>query len=374
MLGGIKPRSLLALLLLHANQVMSADRLIDELWGDEPPATAAKSIQVHVSKLRQLMGDGRLATRDPGYVLTSIPRNSISPASNGSWWKRAAPIPRPADKLRQALALWRGPPLADLAYEPFAQADIARLQELRLAALELRIDADLAIGRHAECTRTRGAGAEHPLRERLRCQLMLALYRSGRQADALHTDQPRRELLEEFGLEPCEDLRRLERAILDMILRSIPRRLAGCTGPPLPGRSFFICPGPWRSRRCAARGAPRGLGAPRELIIACVVAAARSTPRPRCSPTGPRICRARSRDQDRRLLVADARKRPRAACRSTGRRSAAHGRRAPFEADALAILEQVPCDVAMLDHGGRADPGWTGGGAVRRRPTRLGGA
>jgi DNA-binding SARP family transcriptional activator len=216
-LGGVKQRSLLAVLLLHANEVVSTDRLIDELWGGEPPATAPKSVQVYVSKLRKEIGEGRLVTRAPGYVLRlgGSERDLARFEQLVAEARRAAPEAA-ARKLREALALWRGPALADLAYEPFAQAEIARLEELRLAVLEQRIDADLAAGRHAELVgELEALAARHPLRERLRCQLMLALYRSARQAEALDAYRAaRRELSEELGLEPSEELKRLERAIL----------------------------------------------------------------------------------------------------------------------------------------------------------------
>jgi DNA-binding SARP family transcriptional activator len=216
-LGGPKQRSLLAVLLLHANDVVSTERLIDELWGESPPATVGKSIQVYVSRLRKQLGDRRLVTRHPGYVLQIDPaeldlaRFERLVAEAGTADTKGA-----ADKLRQALALWRGSPLADLAYEPFAQAPITRLQELRLAALEQRIDADLANGRHAELVGELEALArENPLRERLQGQLMLCLYRSERQAEALEAYQAtRRALVDELGIEPGRQLRELHQAIL----------------------------------------------------------------------------------------------------------------------------------------------------------------
>jgi DNA-binding SARP family transcriptional activator len=186
-LGRGRQRFLFAALLLHANEVVSTDRLIDALWGRAPPLTAPKSIQVYVSKLRKELGQGRLVTRAPGYALKA----ERSELDLGRFERllgeaRSAQPRDAAQKLRQALALWRGPPLADLTYEPFVQAEVARLEELRWVALEQRIDADLASGRHAEVVgELEALVAEHPLRERLRCQLMLALYRSARQAEAL---------------------------------------------------------------------------------------------------------------------------------------------------------------------------------------------
>jgi len=192
-LGGTKQRGVLALLLLRANEVVSSDRLIDELWGAKPPTTAATALQVHVSQLRKALQAGAeaLLTRAPGYVLAIVPdqldlRRFERLVAEG---ERALADGDPASasaSLRSALALWRGPPLADLAFEPFAQAPVARLEELRLVVIEARIEADLALGHHSElATELEALVAEHPLRERLRGQLMVALYRGGRQADAL---------------------------------------------------------------------------------------------------------------------------------------------------------------------------------------------
>jgi len=216
-LGGTKPRALLACLLLRANQVVSMDRLIEELWPDAAPRTAAKTIQVYVWKLRKELGEGRLVTRPPGYVLR-VDSSELDLTRFEALLEEARGVDpkRAAEQLREALTLWRGPPLADLAYEPFAQTDIALLDELRLAALEERIEADLATGRHRELVgELEALVAEHPLKERLRGQLILALYRSGRQAEALDVYQDaRRTLVEELGLEPSGALQRLEKAIL----------------------------------------------------------------------------------------------------------------------------------------------------------------
>ncbi len=227
----------LAILLLHANAVVSSDRLVDELWGDTPPQTAAKSLQVHVSRLRKELGKDRLGTRPPGYVLNlEAAELDLTRFEQLFGEARTADPETAAQKLRQALALWRGPALADLAYQPFAQAEIARLEELRLAAVEHRVDADLATGRHSEIVgELEALVAEHPLRERLRGQLMIALYRSGRQAEALDAYRDGRErLLEELGLEPSEDLKGLEQAILrhDSSLELAPE----APGPAAPSR------------------------------------------------------------------------------------------------------------------------------------------
>ena len=230
-LRGHRQRSLLAVLLLHANEVVSTERLIDDLWGEAPPATAAKSIQVYVSRLRKQLGDGRLVTRTPGYLLRVEP----SELDAARFEQLAAdagrgPPAQAAELLREALSLWRAPPLADVAYEPFAQEEIARLEELRLGAIEQRIDADLASGRHddviAELERLIG---RHPLRERFRGQLMLGLYRSGRQAEALEAYQATRTaLIDELGIEPGRPIRALNQAILvqDPSLELVPERAA----------------------------------------------------------------------------------------------------------------------------------------------------
>jgi DNA-binding SARP family transcriptional activator len=248
-LGGGRQRSLFGALLLHANEVVSIDRLIDALWGPAPPLTAAKSIQVYVSKLRKELGEGRLVTRAPGYVL-KVDRSELD---LGRFERllgeaRSAHPRDAAQKLREALALWRGPALADLTYEPFVQAEIARLEELRWVALEQRIDADLASGRHAELVgELEALVVEHPLREHLRCQLMLALYRSARQAEALEAyRRARRELSEQLGLEPSDELRRLERAILSqdpaLNLTEDPRRPSVAEKSQAPYRSLLIVP------------------------------------------------------------------------------------------------------------------------------------
>src|SRR5436309_7416669 len=220
-LGRQKRLALLAVLLLEANQVVSSDRLIDALWGEDPPETARNTIQVYISQLRKLLPDGALETAPPGYRL-AIEADAVDLfefmrlSEEGRTALRAADAAGAAETLRAALALWRGAPLADLPWEPFAQAEIVRLEELRLAALEDRIEADLALGRHGQLViELERLVAEQPFRERLRTQLMLALYRSGRQADVLSVHQrARRTLVDELGIEPSESLRQLERAIL----------------------------------------------------------------------------------------------------------------------------------------------------------------
>jgi DNA-binding SARP family transcriptional activator len=216
-LGGPKQRAVLVLLLLEAGRVVSTDRLIDLLWGEQPPATAATSLQNFVSQLRKILGPAVLTTRPPGYRLEITPdqvdlgrfRRMVDEA-------KAAPPGERATQLRAALALWRGPALADLAFEPFAEHESARLEELRLAALEERLDAGLESGGHAELVgELESLVRQHPLRERLRGQLMLALYRSERQAEALNAYRDaRRQLVDELGIEPSSALQDLHSAIL----------------------------------------------------------------------------------------------------------------------------------------------------------------
>ena len=217
LLGSGRQRALLALLLLHRNEALSVDRIVDALWGAAPPPTASKIVQVYVSGLRKALGDSRLATQRPGYRLRVEPGElDVDRVEELVREAREAEPKRAAQLLRSALALWRGQPLADLAYESFAQLEIARLEELRLTVLEERIEVELALGRQADLVHELEAlVAQHPLRERLRGQLMLALYRCGRQAEALEAYQAaRRALTDELGLEPARQLQELERAIL----------------------------------------------------------------------------------------------------------------------------------------------------------------
>ena len=220
-LGGAKQRAVLAILLLHANEVVSADRLTDELWGAAPPATATHTLQVYVSQLRKAIGPDRVRTWASGYVLELDPKELDSARFEllVQDARRALEDGRPqeaVDAARAALALWRGPPLADFGYEPFARAAIARLEELRLVALEQRIEGELELGRSADLVgELETLIAAHPLRERLRAQLMRALYRAGRQAEALEAYRQAREVLvEELGIEPGPELQELEKAIL----------------------------------------------------------------------------------------------------------------------------------------------------------------
>jgi len=227
-LGGSRQRALLALLVIHANETLATERLIDELWGERPPATAAKTLQVHISRLRKTLGTTRtgpesvmLVTREPGYELRVDPESIDSHRferliTDGRRALVARHPERAVSLLGEALSLWRGPPLAEFAYERFASGEAGRLDELRVGAVEELIEAKLALGRHAEVVgELEQLIREHPYRERLRSQLMLAFYRCDRQADALQAYQDARgTLVEELGIEPGQRLRELERAIL----------------------------------------------------------------------------------------------------------------------------------------------------------------
>jgi predicted ATPase/DNA-binding SARP family transcriptional activator len=246
-LGGRKPRALLALLLLHPNEVVPTDRLIDELWGEDSPERAAAALRVNVSRLRKALPQDVLTTRSPGYVLRVEPdaldlhrfERLVGDGRNLLARGLAADA---SERLRDALSLWRGPALADFAYENFAQTAVARLEEIRVAAVELRIESDLALGRHDELVAELEAlVAEHPLRERLRRYLMTALYRSGRQSDALDAyKDARRALVDELGIEPSPALQELERAILrqDPALDVPPLEVISSTNLPRPASSF----------------------------------------------------------------------------------------------------------------------------------------
>jgi DNA-binding SARP family transcriptional activator len=214
---GGKRRALLAILVLHANDVVRTERLIDELWGESPPESAVASLHNHVSRLRKDLGGEVIATRPWGYVLRTEP-DAIDFNRFQTLVSEAQPLParERAKRLREALALWRGSPLSDLGDEWALRDDIERLESVRVDAVEQRIEADLQMGRNGELVpELEALVAAHPLRERLRGQLILALYRAGRQAEALETyRETRRVLIEELGIEPSAELRELERAVL----------------------------------------------------------------------------------------------------------------------------------------------------------------
>lgn len=272
-LGGPRQRALLAILLLRVNQVVSAERLIDELWSGDSPRTAAKAVQVYISKLRKQIGEARLATKAPGYVLLLD-----GPELDLFRFERLVADAREADPatasglLREALGLWRGEPLADLGYEAFVQTDIGRLEELRLTALEERVDADLAAGRHRELlSELEALVAAHPLRERLSAQLMLALYRAGRQAEALDVyKETRRVLSEELGLEPTPALQRVEKAILTQDSELDPPEVS--TPSAEPDRAILVVPSETSAvEALLAIATPLASEPGRELIVARVL-------------------------------------------------------------------------------------------------------
>lgn len=272
-IGGTKERALLAFLLLHAGEPVSVDRLIEELWGESPPATARKSVQVRVAGLRRALRADVLLTRGSAYLLRLEP-NQLDLhrfeqlLSDGSEALAAGDPATALAAFDEALALWRGPPLVEFAYESFAQPAIARLEELRLHAVELRIEAHLSLARHAEVSaELEGLVVAHPLRERLRAQLMLALYRDGRQAEALDVyRRTRSEFVNELGIEPGPALQQLHKAIL--------RQDASLEGPlPAPERSILVAPrDPRRFAELVAVAEPLARRPSRELILSRLVA------------------------------------------------------------------------------------------------------
>src|SRR5438132_8386115 len=235
--GGRRERALLAALVLWAGDVVSTDRLMAALWGDDPPRSAAKTLQNHVLRLRKVLGPEVIETRPPGYRLVAGPDavdarrfEQLVAAARGS--TVAGAPSRSAATLREALELWRGPPFEELAGYLPAEAEAARLAELRRVASEELMDADLACGRHGACVaELESMVAAEPLRERRWAMLMLALYRCGRQADALRAYQrARTTLADELGVEPGPELGALERAILAhdeaLMVQSAPTRTA----------------------------------------------------------------------------------------------------------------------------------------------------
>jgi DNA-binding SARP family transcriptional activator len=354
-LGGVKQRLVLAFLLLHANEVVSTDRLLQGLWGDTPPATAVKSVQLYISRLRQQLGPSRVETRAPGYVLRiDPPELDLARFERLAGEARRAEPAAAARRLREALALWRGPPLADLAYEPGLQADIGRLAEQRLTVLEQRIEADLATGRHAELVgELEGLVVEHPLRERLHELLMRALYRSSRQAEALQVYQAaRRELADELGLEPGEELKRLERAILRHDPELDAPRPMSAGARPAPERAVLVFPAALAGLDPLLElAAPLAASEPPwELIVACVVAP---------GEVGSTTAALAVRGEELRAQGVSVRSAafssptPAADVVRLAERNAVElllmdAGAAPLEGPARVVLEQAPCDVALL--------------------------
>src|SRR6059058_2184128 len=268
-LGRLKERLVLATLLLHANEFVARERLIDELWGESPPPTARKAVNVYVSQLRKALarnGHDPITTADGGYRL-EVDAERLDAARLqqllAAARERAAAgeLEAAVELLRKALDLWRGPTLAGLLLESHGRDEIAQLDELRLTALMDRIDCDLALGRHEDALgELQVLVGEHPLRERLRAQLMLALYRASRQAEALDAYQQARDVLvEELGIEPSPALQRLQQAILrhDPALEA-PAGIAATNGAataPVPTEEYVPALLPQRSR--LRRTAPR---------------------------------------------------------------------------------------------------------------------
>jgi DNA-binding SARP family transcriptional activator/streptogramin lyase len=266
-LGTLKERLVLGVLLLHANEFVSRERLIDDLWGEAPPPTARKAVNVYLSKIRKALsgaGADPITTASGGYRLNielkrldasrvhALVADARELVANGE-------LEHAAECFRDALSLWRGPTLAGLQLESLGRDEVAQLDELRLAALMDRIDCDLALGLHEQVLGELAVLVrEHPLRERFRTQQMLALYRADRQAEALDAYvEARQTLVEDLGIEPSEALQRLQQAILrhDSALE-LPGGTAAPNGAPAPARAddaSLIAPSPLRPLRQAVR-------------------------------------------------------------------------------------------------------------------------
>jgi DNA-binding SARP family transcriptional activator len=268
-LGGSRQRTLLALLLTHANEMVSTDRLIDELWGARPPKAALNALQFHVSQLRKAIAPSEaIVTQEPGYLIRLEPDELDLLRFERLVAEAQQARPELAARLlRDALGVWRGPPLADLAHTWVGDAEILRLEELRLRALELRIEADLALGRHADVVgELEVLVRDHPLRERLRAALMRALYASGRQAEALNVyRETRQTLVDQLGIEPSPALQELERAIL----RQDPALVAdGEAGAPPLHAILVVARAGKRLDALLSIAEPLARRPPRELILA----------------------------------------------------------------------------------------------------------
>jgi DNA-binding SARP family transcriptional activator len=350
-LGGERQRALLALLLTRPNVVVSTDRLVDELWGAHPPKTALNTIQYYVSQLRKTLGADRIVTQPPGYLIR-VEDDELDLARFEQLSREGT-----VESLRDALELWRGPALADLAFELFARDEASRLEELRLVVHERRIDADLESGRAAELVpELERLIAEHPLREGLRGRMMLALYRSGRQAEALSAYQAARSaLVEKLGIEPGPELQGLERAMLRQdpaldlaaepppaersILVSVRQEqsldalvaLAELLARTRPAREVILA----RITEAGGMGAAAALLNDRREALRARGVAVRSAVFTSTDP-GHDVVRLVS-EQDTDLLLADV---------ELGRELAA---------DLALVLDRAPCDVALLVDRGRLD-------------------
>jgi DNA-binding SARP family transcriptional activator len=361
-LGGARQRSVLAVLLLNAGATVPASVLIDEVWGEEPPATAANLLQGYVSALRKELGHDTIATRGRGYAVEAAELDlrrfeRLADDADG------LPPAVAAERLGDALALWRGPAFADLLDEPFARLASARLEELRLAVHERRIEADLAAGRHgAVVAELEQVVAEHPLRERPRALLMLALYRCGRQAEALAAYQAaRRALVEQLGIEPVPALRRLEQAILRHDPELDPPAAGRAPAAPAPsGRSILVVPADDAGiLRLVSVALPLAQAPQRELIVLRLLPATESP-----GPTTARLAALRDelagRGVEMRVAAFTSQARPQDALLMAAEqdvelmlvdapRAHADGR---LDDDLEAILADAPCDVAVLLAGG----------------------
>jgi DNA-binding SARP family transcriptional activator len=277
-LGGQKQRATLAILLLSANRVVSVERIADDLYAGATPVTAVTQVQRQISELRKLLGSSSgIETRSPGYLIRLAPDQLDLSFFERSAQEATEALARgdakgAADLFREALQLWRGAALADLAYESFARTSIERLEEIRLVALEQRIEAELMLGRHAELVaELEELVARHPLRERLCRQLMLAFYRSARQADALDVYRRTREaLVKGLGIDPTPALRELERAILAQDPSLDLGRVAAPVGPRVEPDHvvLVVSSGEDRLDSLLSIAQPLAKRPPRELIIA----------------------------------------------------------------------------------------------------------
>ena len=365
-LGGPRQRALLALLLTRANEVVSADWLVEELWGAEPPRTAANALQYHISQLRKALAPHEvIVTQEPGYMIR-VRQDGLDVLRFEHLMEEAqqAEPELAARRLREALALWRGPPLAELTHESFPRTETLRLEELRLAALERRIEADLALGRSAELVgEVRALIREHPLRERLRAALMQALYGSGRQAEALEVyRETRRLLVEELGIEPGPALHELEQAILrqDPVLTS-----QGAPATPRQRAILIVATDPERLKDLLVIAEPLARRPARELIMARLLRNDRE------------LTDATAALSERRDALTQQGIASRIAIHTTGEPGTDAVRLATQydvdlmlldagpglleggypDQDLTAVLERAPCDVAVLVRGGEMATG-----------------
>lgn len=367
-LGSSRQRTLLALLLTHANEVVSADRLIDELWGSEPPSGAPNALQYHVSQLRKALAPAEaIVTQEPGYLVRVHGADlDLLRFEQLVTDAHAAAPDRAVTLLTDALALWRGPALADLANEPFAQAEIARLEELRVAAVELRVEAELALGRHAQLVGDlERLVRTHPLRERLRGQLMRALYGADRQADALAVYRDTRKLLvDELGIEPSASLQELEKAILEHDPGLQPGSTAAAPAQSLQQAIVVVVRDDARASSLLSIAEPLAHGSERELILVRLLApdadvtagnAALATQREALAARGVtvRVAAYTSADAaaDAAMLVSENDAVLVLVDGSEGMLTSG-----VLDAELAAVLARVPCDVGVLVGGtARAD-------------------